>query len=276
MHLVDMVYFWARTIPQHPAVIEPEGIVTYAALAQGIESAAEHFARNISDKSKPVMVSLPSAPRMLIASLGLLRAGYSIIVTNASDLAHVPAEDSDTLVRERDSPGLNDRTSIVFIESWLETGANSPRVVRPLTQSRTRKTKTYFFTSGTTGRPKRFARTQSAWDQRILFDATSAFCNYNKALLTMDLHNAMGFTRSYEVLYAGKTLCFAPPGQPMLWLANAYDIDLIVTSPQQALGLADVQEKVTRYPLSALKRIRIGGASNFAGGHRSHQKIFMP
>ena len=86
MHIVDMVYFWARTMPQHPAVIQPDGIVTYRALAQGIERAAEHFAGNIPDKSKPVTVSLPSAAKMLIASLGLLRAAFSIIVAGKKEL----------------------------------------------------------------------------------------------------------------------------------------------------------------------------------------------
>ena len=56
MHIVDLVYFWARTIPLRPAVIEPNGVVTYAALAHGVEVAAEHFARNIVDRSKPVAV----------------------------------------------------------------------------------------------------------------------------------------------------------------------------------------------------------------------------
>jgi acyl-coenzyme A synthetase/AMP-(fatty) acid ligase len=49
-------------------------------------------------------------------------------------------------------------------------------------------------------------------------------------------------------------------GQIILWLANTYDVDLIVASPQQALGLAELQEKVARYPLTALKTIRIGGS----------------
>ena len=47
----------------------------------------------------------------------------------------------------------------------------------------------------------------------------------------------------------------------MLWLANTYDIDLIICSPQQALALADIQEKITRYPLPSLKTIKIGGSS---------------
>ena len=46
----------------------------------------------------------------------------------------------------------------------------------------------------------------------------------------------------------------------MLWLANTYGIDLIIASPQQARELAELQEKVTRYPLAALRTIRIGGA----------------
>jgi acyl-coenzyme A synthetase/AMP-(fatty) acid ligase len=260
MHVVDMVYFWARTMPHHLAVIQPEGVITYRALAQGIESAAEHFARCIPDKSKPVTVSLQSPPKMLIASLGLLRAGFSIIVANRPDLAHIPPNDSNTFVYERGETALSDRTNIIFEESWLKIGASVSRLRPPPGQPRMRNAEIFFFTSGTTGRPKRFVRTQQAWDQRILFDATSAFADYQRALLLTGVNNAMGFTRAYEILYAGKTVCFAPIGQPMLWLANTYDIDLIIASPQQALGLAELQEKVTRYPLAAMRTIRIGGS----------------
>jgi acyl-coenzyme A synthetase/AMP-(fatty) acid ligase len=93
-----------------------------------------------------------------------------------------------------------------------------------------------------------------------LFNSTSAFTEYERALIVTGPASAFGFTRAYEVLYAGKTACFAPAGQPMLWLANTYDIDLIIASPQQALTLAEIQDKVTRYPLAALKTVRLGGA----------------
>ena len=131
---------------------------------------------------------------------------------------------------------------------------------KPIPQPRTKNADIYFFTSGTTGRPKRIVRTRKAWDQRIMFDSTAAFADYERVLLTASLASAYGYTRAYEALYAGKTVCFAPFGQPMLWLANTYDVDLIIASPQQALGLARIQEKVTRYPLAALKALRIGGS----------------
>ena len=44
-------------------------------------------------------------------------------------------------------------------------------------------------------------------------------------------------------------------------MANTYNVDTILVSPQQALELAELQEKGTRFPLSGLKTIQIGAAS---------------
>jgi long-chain acyl-CoA synthetase len=260
MHIVDMVYFWARTTPRRPAIIQPDGLVTYLALAQGIESAAEYFAASILDRSNPVTVSLPSASKMLVAGLGLMRAGFDVIMASKADLEHLTAAETHTLVYERGGTTLDGRTNILFNESWLSTGANVPSTGKPLRQTRTKDTDVFFFTSGTTGRPKRIVRTQKAWEQRILFNGTSAFTDYERALIVTGPVSAFGFTRAYEVLYAGKTACFAAMGQPLLWLANTYDVDLIIASPQQALALAELQEKVTHYPLAGLKTLRLGGS----------------
>ena len=89
MHIVDLVYYWARTIPLHPAVIEPEGVITYASLAHAIELSAEHFGRNILDRSKPVAVSIPTASKMLVAILGLLRARFDVVVASRAELKHL-------------------------------------------------------------------------------------------------------------------------------------------------------------------------------------------
>lgn len=267
-----MVYFWARTMPLRPAVIVPEGILTYRALAQGIESAAEHFARSVPDRSKPVTVSVSSAPKMLVASLGLLRAGFDIIVAGQNELIHIPPSDSNTLVYERGGTTLGDRTNVIFEESWLDIGAGAPRQSRPLSPPRTRDTEVFFFTSGTTGRPKRAVRTQQAWEQQVLFNSSSAFADYDRALLIPGLSSSMGFGRAYSALYNRKTVCFAGAGQQMLWLANTYDIDLVIASPQQALALAEIQEKVTHYPLAALKTILLGGSPLSADGIRRIKK----
>jgi len=260
MHIVDMIYFWARTTPQWPAVIRPEGIVTYRALAQGIEAAAKHFSLVIKDRSKPVTVAVGGEPKMLIASLALLSAKFSIMVVHAPDIPFISASDSHTIVRGHDDEALNDRTNIVFEENWLRIGAGGTRFEAPFRPSRARDADVFFFTSGTTGRPKRAIRTGQAWTQRMVFRVSSAFGGAERALLLAGLDSSMGFSGAYEALYAGKTICFAPQGQPALWLANTYDIDQIIASPQQALALAEIQERVTRYPLTALRTIRLGGS----------------
>jgi len=103
MHIVDMVYFWARTSPRRPAVIEPAGSMTYAAFAHAVEAAAEHFAQNIADKPRPVAVSIQTGSKMLVALLGLLRASSGRVTLLGGDpwretsalhrrLAYVPGE----------------------------------------------------------------------------------------------------------------------------------------------------------------------------------------
>jgi len=259
MHIVDMVYFWARTMPQCPAVIQPDGIVSYRALAQGSEYAAEYFARNILDKSKPVAVSIENAPRMLVASLGLFRAGFNIVPVARELFEYLPSANTRTLVYEREGATLDGGTNVLFNESWLTIGANLSQTDKPIRQTKTKDVHPFFFTSGTTGKRKLVARTQKDWEQRILFSGTSSFASYERALIVPGLSSSFGFTRACEVLYAGKTACFAPFGQPMLWLANVYDIDMIVASTRQALALAEIQEKLC-YPLTSLKSLRVGGS----------------
>jgi acyl-coenzyme A synthetase/AMP-(fatty) acid ligase len=116
-----------------------------------------------------------------------------------------------------------------------------------------------FFTSGSTGKPKMIVHTPQARMQRVLYTKTSVFTDFERALVVPSLASSFGFHRVSEILYAGKTLCFAAFGQPMLLLANVYDIDFIFASIQQALALAEIQEKIARFRLPSLKAIRIGG-----------------
>jgi len=55
------------------------GISHLSALAQGIESAAEYFARSFGHV-KPVTVSIPTASKMRVAVLGLLRPGSTSVM----------------------------------------------------------------------------------------------------------------------------------------------------------------------------------------------------
>src|SRR4030095_14961049 len=120
--------------------------------------------------------------------------------------------------------------------------------------------KMYYFTSGTTGRPKLVIQNREAWEQRMLVSNNAVFASYERAMIVPGLGGAYGFNRVCEVLHAGKTICFAPFGLPTLQLIETYNADMMILSPQQALALAEIQEKMTRLPLASLKIVRIGGA----------------
>ena len=260
MHIVDMVYFWGRSTPARHAVIQPDGTVTYLALAQAIEAAAAHFARTILDRSHPVAVSIETPPRMLAASLGLMRAGFDVLPVSRNHIGHLPEAGTTTLVYERGGAMLEGGTNIMFADSWLTVGTTRPQRPATLPQPNTKDVHPWFFTSGTTGTPKLAPRTQGDWMQRILFSGNSCFTEYERALIVPGISSSFGFTRACEVLYAGKTACFAPFGRPMLWLASTYDVDTILASPQQAMALADIQAANAEFSLASVKSLRLGGA----------------
>jgi acyl-coenzyme A synthetase/AMP-(fatty) acid ligase len=259
MHTVDMVYYWARTIPRHPALIRREGIVTYSALAQAVETAADNLAGAISDREKPIAVAMDNGLAMLVACLALMRAGFSIAPASKQLFEHLAQVGVSTLVYDRGGAMLDGGSNILFDDRWL-SGAN-PALGRGRSGGHpTGDVHAILFTSGTTGKPKAIVETRQAWEERILAANNAMFSPYERVLIIPSLVSAYGYNRVLEALHFGKTVCFAPFGQPMLWLANTYDVDVMIGSPQQALALADIQDKLTRYPLRSLKTVKIGGS----------------
>jgi acyl-coenzyme A synthetase/AMP-(fatty) acid ligase len=259
MQIIDIVYYWARAAPLRAAIIEPTGVISYARLAQATEAAAEYFAANIADRSRPVAISMLTASKMLVAVLGLLRAGFSVVLAHPSLFKELAAIPTTTLVFERGSPTLEGGENIAFNDAVLET--TSGRSDKPLPLASTRSGDILSFTSGTTGRPKLVVCPPATWQERVVFPLNPIFCNYERILIVPGLVMAWGLSRAYEALHFGRTMCFAPPGPPTLWMINTYNVDTVLMSPQQALELVALQEQGERYPLRALKSVQIGAGA---------------
>src|SRR5689334_19547932 len=78
MHVIDMISFWAKTVPERPAILLPDMVWSYRMLADAIDSVAARLSRHDLDKSEPVAVSNRSEPKFLAVCLALLRAGYPV------------------------------------------------------------------------------------------------------------------------------------------------------------------------------------------------------
>jgi acyl-coenzyme A synthetase/AMP-(fatty) acid ligase len=257
MQVVDAILFWANATPARPAIIQPHGVQTYRMLADSIMAAAGHFARSELDPAKPVAIAIEDSARMLVASLGLLHAGFSIVPTTQALLPHLALTGADTLVSEHGGLVWADRTTILFNESWM--GAQSRRSdagPRPVAGP---ENNMIFFTSGSTGRPKMIVHTPQARAVRIRYMKDLTVVDFERALVVPSLFSTYGFYTVSAILDVGKTVCFAPFGQPALLLANVYNVDMMVASAQQAIALAEIQEKGSRIRLPNLKALRTGG-----------------
>src|SRR5262245_5258494 len=257
MQIVDSILFWARATPARPAIIQAHGVQTFRMLAHAIMAAAGHFARSELDPAKPVAVSIDDPARMLVACFGLLHAGFSVVPISQGLLQLLPVTGADTLVSEHGGLIWPDHTTIVFNDAWMNTCARGNET-RPATLQG-RDGDIIFFTSGSTGKPKMIVQTPEARTQRIFYTGNSTFADLQRALVIPSLFSSFGFNHVSEIFYAGKTACFAPLGQPALLLVNLYDIDFVFASVQQAIALAEIQEKNTPFRLQGLKALRLGG-----------------
>ncbi len=227
MQVVDAILFWANATPARPAIIQPHGVQTYRMLADAIMAAAGHFARLELDPAKPVAVSIGDPARMLIASLGLMHAGFSVVPVSQGLLQHLPLTGADTLVSEHGGAVWTDHTTILFNDAWTSARARRPEsgAVAPPAG---RDGDVILFTSGSTGRPRMTVFRPEMRAERVRCLLGIEVVSYERALVAPSLASAFGFDRTSTILYAGKTACFAPFGQPALLLANLYNIELIV------------------------------------------------
>ena len=58
MQLIDMIFYWAKTDPHRSALVQPEMITTYQALADAIVSIGDKVESLNLDRTQPIAVSL--------------------------------------------------------------------------------------------------------------------------------------------------------------------------------------------------------------------------
>jgi acyl-CoA synthetase (AMP-forming)/AMP-acid ligase II len=272
MNVIDMIFFWAKIDPHRAAIIQPEMVTTFQGLADAIELVSERIDRLGLDQREPIAVSIANPSYFAAAAFSVLRCGYTLALVNPPLFPQLQPSGIRNLIYDTQGLVLSGGRNIRFEASWLPTGASPQRKsyrARPLND-----VSTIAFTSGTTGLPKMHVMRRAALEQRFACPITSlATGSHQKAMIMPGIAGGFGFNRACEMLFAGKTACFAPSSEEALWLIGTFGIETIMASPQQALGLAEIQEMKTRLPLTSVQTLRIGGAAvppNMARRLRNH------
>jgi acyl-coenzyme A synthetase/AMP-(fatty) acid ligase len=256
MHVADMILYWARTDPHRPALIQPELITSYQALADAIESIGERIEQLSLGRQEVVGVSI-AAPSFFVATVfALLRSGHNAALLHRSLLPLLQPSGIRHLIYDTHGHMLSGGKNIRFDESWLPKphAERRPYRKRPIEGG-----DLISFTSGTTGLPKKVAQTGKALQQLLTYPYTCASGSHQKVLVMPGLSTTFGFNRVCEILNVGKTACFAPDATSALSLISMFNIEFVIASPAQALSLAEMKKKDSGYRVDSIAAMVVGG-----------------
>jgi acyl-coenzyme A synthetase/AMP-(fatty) acid ligase len=263
MHVVDMVFHWARIDPHRPAIVLPELVTTFSGLADAIDSISNRIDELGLDPHEPVATAIANPALAIAVVFALQRSGYSTAPANRGLIKHLQSNGVRNLIYDTEGFVASGGRNIRFDNSWLPAAPSNGRSSDGRTWRRrpVGDVDIVFFTSGTTGLPKKFVLTRAGFDQRIAWQRTTADATRKSALIVPGLASAFGVYQLCELLHAGKTACFAASPDAMLQLIGLHRIDTLIASPQQALGLAALKEARPDFDVASLQTVLIGGAS---------------
>ncbi|HEY7130390.1 MAG TPA: AMP-binding protein, partial [Nitrospira sp.] len=258
MLLIDMIFFRARAVPKRAAIVQPDMIMTYRELADAIESIDDRIDQLRLDKREPVAVSISIPAFMLATTFALMRAGYTVAFADLPLLPHLMVAGVRSVIYDLQGHVVSGGRNIRFEQSWLPS-ANSQTPSRPHNREPAPNPNLIFFTPGTTDLPKKIIYAGAALNRRLKYPLTAASGPYEKILIMQSLASVFGVTRACEVLYAGKTGCFAPDADAALSLIDDYGVEFVVASASQALAMAQARKEKPARQVGTLQGVMIPG-----------------
>jgi acyl-coenzyme A synthetase/AMP-(fatty) acid ligase len=258
MHVVDMVFHWARVFPHRRAIIQSEMLTTYQGLAHAVESIGERIDRLNLSKRDAVAVCIANPSFMLAAIFALLRGGYNVAPVNTGLYPHLAGVGIRNLIYDTQGQVASGGRNVRFEMSWLPA-PNQEVVKRSYKRRPIENADLVFFTSGTTGLPKKAVMTAAGLGARLSYPFTCATGAHDKILIMPGLASSFGLNRACETFHLGKTACFAPDSVAALSLINLFGVEVVCASPVQALSLAEARIKNPGYRVDSLETIFVAG-----------------
>jgi acyl-coenzyme A synthetase/AMP-(fatty) acid ligase len=261
VYLIDMIFYWAKTDPHRHALVQPELIATYKALADAIVSCAARIEDLQLDRGEPIGISIANPAFFAAATFAILRSGYSAAMARTALLPLLRPIGIRNLIYDSQGLMLSGGRNIRFDPSWIAAGREASSSARRLAANghMNGHPDVIFFTSGTTGLPKKVAQPLAALDALLQYPLTCASGPGDKVLIMPGLTTTLGFNRLCEVLNVGKTACFAAGSMSALALIDLHRIEIAVTSAAQAVDLAKVKNAKPGYRIDSLQSLYVAG-----------------
>jgi acyl-coenzyme A synthetase/AMP-(fatty) acid ligase len=253
MHVVDMVFHWARIDPHRPAIVLPELVTTFAGLADAIDSISNRIDQLGLDPREPVATAIANPALSIAVLFALQRAGFSVAPANRGLIKHLQPNGIRNLIYDVEGFVASGGRNIRFDNSWLPAISPVP-IVRSFRRRPVGDVSTIFLEPDKTGLPKKFVQSRRALDEHVgLRFAADAV--QTSVLIVPRPASAFGFNQTCEILHSGKTACFAPTPDAMLQLVGLFRIDTMIAPLLQALSLATLKESKPELSVDSLRMI---------------------
>jgi acyl-coenzyme A synthetase/AMP-(fatty) acid ligase len=259
MHPAEMIFYWAKTNPENLAAVQPDMAITYRALASAIAAVGKRIERYGFDQSEPVAVAIDDPTRFLTVCLALLSKGFACAPVNREMFPHLQSNNIGNLIFAGEANVIAGGRNVRFDDGWLQSETNAAPVWRPEQTALAAAADMIFFTSGTTGTPKKVVIPSRALPHRTKLLSFSGETDFTRALVIPSVSSNFGFVKVAMQMFAGKTVFFAGDTGDPLRLINTFKIEMISASAQQALSLVELIETEPGHRMDSVKEVRIGG-----------------
>lgn len=258
MHPADAMLYWAKIDPGRLAVMLPDMTITYQAMAEAIEAASDRIQRLPLARDEPVAVFIEDPAKLIVVTFALVRNGISCAPMPQTSFEQLQEHGVNSLIFSAAHDIKLGGRNIRFDDSWLQ-----PSVTASTNAATAREASEYggmiFFTSGSTGLPKKVIMSSRAFIERVGILTVTGEAAHRRVMMAPGLGSVFGFNRAATVHYAGKTVCFAYDPAVQLRFINTFEVDVIVASVQQIIDILDAIENGAQYRTESLKEVWISG-----------------
>ena len=264
-------FFWraARRFPDEPAIIGPDGQLTFSGLARRVIDRATGLLEIDPSPDRPVCIGAANTIDHLVSLLAVLAAGKIWVPLNPRngdpELKRIVEFVGPSLVLVDEDMGgrlsCQGHTSRLMSEVHAQEGQALPMGPSPRRGIALDRTQAVKFTGGTTGFPKGVKQPIRAWNTNIVTQIHSmALSPDDRYLVAAPITHGTS-TYMLPVLGSGGALVFPEEAKPsaLLDAAEQHRTTLFFAPPTLIMALTDEQRHHPR-DLHALRYIVYGGA----------------
>jgi acyl-coenzyme A synthetase/AMP-(fatty) acid ligase len=242
----------ASFTPMKPAIMQPDRMINYRMLIEGIRS-AQHVLKDLDlDRNYPVGLLVGSPIRHVIVFLALLRSGFTVTSMREEHIDLAAQIGTQVVITDRNIAFA--RLRIYKVEDrWFQNNSKTRIGEERFEADRIAR---ILFTSGSTGLPKAVGWSFSTLHKRIQDISNLGFCIGDRLATTYGL-SSTGLRYALGALHKGDT-CIVSDPDTLLDMALNYCVDAVRCSAIQAEAIIKMQDQLD-YPVT-FKFISVGGS----------------